>query len=140
LVTLGDFAALFVTNARRRDLFQGLLRALRDLKYAGCRTVYIDGSYVTEKPFPGDYDACWDPHDVNGDKLAPVFLDFSNRRSNQKQEYGGEFFPSTLVAEMPSGRSFVEFFQVEKFTGNAKGIVSIDLQKENIDRLLEEWA
>lgn len=138
-LTLSNFATLFVTTPVRRRQFQGMLSALKNLKRAGCRTVYIDGSYVTGKPSPGDYDACWEPEGVNVRKLDPVFLDFSDRRGNQKQKYRGEFFPSTLEAERLSARTFLEFFQVEKFTGRAKGIVSIDLQKEDVDHLLEEW-
>ena len=46
-------------SARRKQLLQGLREALRLLKAAGCRLVYLDGSFVTGKPEPGDYDACW---------------------------------------------------------------------------------
>ena len=60
---------------------------------AGCRTVYIDGSFVTSKSEPGDYDACWDIDGVNVEALDLVFLDFSGRRAAQKRKYFGEFFP-----------------------------------------------
>lgn len=42
----------------RRRLLDGMLVALRLLKRAGCMRVYIDGSVVTAKPEPGDFDAC----------------------------------------------------------------------------------
>jgi hypothetical protein len=32
----------------------GLRKAMEQLKIAGCRTIYIDGSFVTIKPDPGD--------------------------------------------------------------------------------------
>jgi hypothetical protein len=133
-----EFTALFVTNPTRRQQFRGLLRALQNLKHAGCSIVYIDGSYVTGKPEPGDYDACWDPTDVNQHELDPVFLDFSESRKKQKQKYYGEFIPSTFT-ESATGRSFFEFFQVEKFTGEKKGIVVIDLEEEDLEVLEEEW-
>ena len=33
---------------------------LTNLSSAGCRLVYLDGSFVTRKERPGDIDACWD--------------------------------------------------------------------------------
>ncbi len=41
----------YAINTRRRELLDGLLDALRSLKHAGCRTAYLDGSFVT---------ACWE--------------------------------------------------------------------------------
>jgi len=107
---------------------EGLGRALRSLQAAGCRTVYIDGSFVTAKELPGDFDGCWDPEEVDGASLDPVLLDFTNRRAAQKAKYGGELFPSVSLAD-PAGNTFLEFFQTDKMTGEAKGIIAIDLQK-----------
>ena len=38
----------------------GLRAALVNLKGAGCQTAYINGSFVTRKELPNDYDACWE--------------------------------------------------------------------------------
>ncbi len=38
----------------------GLGAAMENLKTAGCRTVYLDGSFVTSKDIPDDYNACWE--------------------------------------------------------------------------------
>ena len=106
--------------------YDGLLQARANLVAAGCSSLYLDDSFVTEKPELDDLDACWDP--VGGDRrhLDPVFRDFSNRRSKQKRKFEGEFFPSTTRADA-YGRTFIDFFQVEKFTGQLKGIIKIDL-------------
>jgi hypothetical protein len=113
---------------RRQQLLAGLLGALRLLKAAGCSLVYLDGSFVTRKPEPGDFDACWGIEDVDADKLDPVFLDFSNSRARQKQRFLGEFFPAELP-EGATGRTFLEFFQTDKETGDRKGILAIDLRR-----------
>ena len=91
----------------------------------------LEGKTVTGKPKPEDYDGCWEPNNVNSTLLDPVFLDFSNGRRNQKIKYLGEMFPSGI--EKNSGKPFIEFFQIEKFTGEAKGILAIDLTKESFD-------
>ena len=50
----------FGGTAHRAELLAGLLDALHDLQRAGCRLAYLDGSFVTDKDAPGDYDLCWD--------------------------------------------------------------------------------
>lgn len=98
--TWGETESRFGFNSRRRKLIGGLRRALKALKTAGCQSVYLDGSFVTAKTEPGDYDACWEIEGVDVEKLDPVFLDFSRNRAAQKRKYLGEFFP----AQMPQGR------------------------------------
>jgi hypothetical protein len=95
------------------------------LKSAGCTTIFLDGSYVTAKSVPGDFDACWDPTGVDPNKLDPVFLDFNDRRKNQKSRYGGEFFLCNATAD--GSNTFVEYFQMDKETGVKKGIIRIHL-------------
>ncbi len=58
--------------------------------------------------------------------LDPVLLDFSNRRTAQKAKFGGELFIANGAATQ-AGTRFVDFFQQDKTTGEAKGILSIDL-------------
>lgn len=41
-------------NPYRRSLLEGLLRALQNLRDAGCRRVFLDGSFVTTKEAPAD--------------------------------------------------------------------------------------
>ena len=129
--TLAEVEARYATNPRRRRLFGGLVAALTNLAGAGCKKAYLDGSFVTGKPQPGDFDACWDPAGVNRAFLDPVLLTFANGRAAQKAKYLGELFPSTSPAD-PAGTVFVDFFQVDRFTGQNKGIVEIDLTAESL--------
>ncbi len=91
--------------------------------------IYLDGSYVTGKPRPNDFDACWDPAGVEPAKLDPVFLEFANGRAGQKAAFKGEFFPSSMICT-DVGQAFVDFFQVDRFTGKQKGIISIPLSAD----------
>lgn len=116
----------FAVTPRRMVLFEGLRRGVRNLQEAGCKNIYLDGSFVTAKPNPGDYDACWDPTSVRSDLLDPVFLDFNNHRQAQKQKFYGEYFPMGCAADQ-FGKTYLEFFQIEKTTGAAKGIIHVPL-------------
>lgn len=129
--TLAEVETVFAQNPYRRKLFAGLQRAALALKIAGCKYLFLDGSYVTGKPKPGDFDGCWSPEGVNPSLLDPVLLDFSNSRRNQKIKFFGELFPFT--AEAAPGQIFFDFFQVEKHSGGQKGIVAIDLTIESFN-------
>jgi hypothetical protein len=47
----------------------GFKEAVKALRKAGCRKVFLDGSFITEKPIPGDFDVCWDCTEVDDSKL-----------------------------------------------------------------------
>lgn len=129
LVTWDEFSIAFGTTPHRRRLLDGLEVALDILRIAGCKRVYIDGSFVTAKRVPNDFDAAWEPAGVDLPLLRsmePAFFDFSNLRAAQKAKFLGEFFPSSFTADSV-GKTFLEFFQVDKDTGNPKGIVALDL-------------
>lgn len=96
------------------------------LAAAGCRRVWLNGSFVTAKDEPVDFDACWDTDGVDLDVLDPVLTDLADGRRAQKDRFGGELFPN--VIEMQSGLSFAEFFQNERDTSR-KGIVVIHLSR-----------
>jgi hypothetical protein len=117
-------------NPRRKRLFDGFRRACAVLREAGCRLVYLDGSFVTRKEHPGDFDAVWDIQNVDDDRLDPVFRDLSHGRAAQKRGFLGEFFPAQLP-EGATGRAFLEFFQVNKLTGETKGILAIRMRRGN---------
>ena len=56
LATWPERVERFGTNERRNEIFAGLLRALQALKAAGCQRAFVDGSFVTSKEVPGDFD------------------------------------------------------------------------------------
>ncbi|MPZ26106.1 MAG: hypothetical protein GEV12_06560 [Micromonosporaceae bacterium] len=105
----------FGWTARRRQLLDGLAEAIELLGAAGCRRLWLDGSFVTTKDEPADFDACWDTDGIDMDALAPVLLDLSKGRAAQKARFGGEFLPN--VVETGSGLVFKEFFQNERDVG-----------------------
>ena len=114
----------FGWNQRRRQLLDGLAEAIELLAQAGCRRLWLNGSFVTAKDEPGDFDACWDTESVDFDAIDPVILDLSSGRAKQKRRFGGELFPN--IIESGSGLLFTEFFQNDLDAGR-KGIVVIKI-------------
>ena len=122
-----EFEERFGNNYHRQLLLLGMKEALLNLKNAGCSICYMNGSFVTIKPFPNDFDGCWDPLGVDLNKLDPVLLNFSFSRLYQKVKYKGELFLSSIIADS-KGNTYINFFQIDKNTGMKKGIVAINLE------------
>lgn len=122
-----EFVERFGTNYSRKQMINGLELAMEQLKIAGCRTIYIDGSFTTIKLTPGDFDACWDEEDVDMNYLqknAKLLLT-KNDRQSQKAKYKGELYRSDEpVGDL--GLNSLEFFQRDRME-NKKGIIAIDL-------------
>ena len=127
--TIDEIENRFAHTPHRRQLFAGLKLLLGNLKAAGARRAWLNGSFVTDKTVPDDYDLCWDPNGVNPDLLDPILLDLSAPRFAQHVKYGGDIFPN--VTEQHSVSLFLDFFQVDKTTGGPKGIIVIDLLRFN---------
>ncbi|MGZ8285049.1 MAG: DUF6932 family protein [Allosphingosinicella sp.] len=123
--TMAEVALAFATTPHRQWLFSGFQRVTDALRVAGCSVVYLDGSFTTGKPHPDDYDGCWNHGGMDFALLDPVLLDFSQKRAAQKRKFLGEMFPA-LSVNGPGG-TFLDFFQIEKFSGQPKGIIRIFL-------------
>ena len=73
LATLQEVKQTLAFNPHRLNLFNGLVNAANLLARSGCKYLYLDGSYVTEKDMPGDFDACWSIEQVNFSSVDPIF-------------------------------------------------------------------
>ncbi len=125
--TWEEFVERFGTTELRLRLIRGLKMAMEDLWKAGCRILYINGSFVTTKEDPADFDACYENETVDIDYLrihAPKLLNYYDR-ATQKAKYKGEIFPSNQPVGDYGLNSF-EFFQRDRLR-NKKGIIAIDL-------------
>jgi hypothetical protein len=119
-----EVEAMFGITPWRLWLLQGLRAALAELARVGCTLAYLDGSFVTDKAVPADYDLCWEMSGVDLAAIDPVFLDLAPPRASQKARYRGDLLPN--VTERSSAMPFIDFFQIDRNTGNQKGIVVLD--------------
>lgn len=96
-------------------MLDGVMRVARDLGQARCQRVWLDGSFVTTKEFPADFDLCYDLATTEIDELPAVLLD----PASAKRVYGGDIFPTHPAL------SFISFFQRDR-DGHLKGIIQFD--------------
>ena len=123
-VSLREFRDAFAFNAHRAWLFDGFKSACHDLRVAGCARIFVGGSFVTSKPDPSDYDACWDPVGVSAD-LEPVLYD-ENLRIERRDRYRGDL----LIGGCDPGPAgeFFRFLSRDKTTGEERGMIGIKLK------------
>lgn len=122
--TWAEVVDRFGNTQHRQRLLGGLRRALLNLHDAGCLRAYLDGSFVSDRDPPGDFDGCWELAGVDLAKVDRVLKTFANSRALQKAKYFGELFPAGGIAD-PAGKTFLDFFQADKSSGLPKGIVGI---------------
>lgn len=124
--TWSEVETRFGWNARRRLQISGLAALVGHLSAIGCQRLWVDGSFVTTKEHPGDYDVVWDPDGANLEELDPVLRDLQPPRRAQHVKFGGDILPN--VVEQDSGTPFLDFFQTERETGAAKGIIELNIE------------
>jgi len=82
-----------------------------------------NGSYITDKKYPRDYDAVWEFAGTNN-TIDPLLRDGTDLWAI-KRKYGGD-----VLCEIPGLCERIEYFQTDRL-GISKGIIKINL--ENID-------
>jgi hypothetical protein len=129
---LGEIAERFGFTPRRRWLLEGLHRAIEAFWAAGIEEIYIDGSFCTVKPDPGDVDGYWvEPDESVYDRIDPYWIDFElilvahlrKRKSRMWVDHGVEFFihpAMRATAEM----GFPEFFRQDR-DGQPRGVIRV---------------
>jgi hypothetical protein len=126
--TWEEIASRFGGNERRDRLLDGLRAALDELQRIGCPRVWINGSFVADKPEPNDYDGCWWwEEDMDLAALDPALLEFQWPRTTQKARYGGELFVAQATADA-RGVAFRDFFQRDQ-DDRPKGIITMNLEE-----------
>jgi hypothetical protein len=83
-----EFNEKFGYTRNRRQVIQGMDAVMSELKTAGCKVFYINGSFVTSEPSPRDFDACWDRDAVDIEYLqqnAPLILNFYQSKAQKSK-------------------------------------------------------
>jgi len=111
---------------------EGTPGAVESFWAAGVREVYIDGSFCTEKPDPGDVDGYWvEPDDGVYDRIDPYWIDFELvfvphlRKSKWRMwaDYGVEFFIHPAM-QATADVGFPEFFRQDR-AGQPRGLIQV---------------
>lgn len=118
--TLAQIEKRYAYTNKRKWLFEGLKKLVNTLSPAGCKTIYLNGSYITNKIEPNDYDATWEYEGVDN-TIDPLLRDEMDL-DIIKRKYGGDVF-----CRMAECFDYLVYFQTD-FMGIRKGIIKISLK------------
>lgn len=79
-LSFNEFVTLFGTNPSRRKKIDNAVLFFKIFKSCRCTTVYIGGSFVSNKKNPDDIDMCFDLTEIDNEELKrtfPEFFDFN---------------------------------------------------------------
>lgn len=119
-----DVIARFAWNTHRQHLVSGLCRLARALRDERCRLFLLDGSFVTRKEFPGDFDACCDYTGMSA--IALKRLRLMTTKEIMKAEYFGEVYAYARPVPSDDRYTFREFFSRDG-DDVPKGLVRLNL-------------
>lgn len=123
--TWDEFSNKFGGNERRKKLLIGLDKLMEELGNAGCSAVYVDGSFVTDKEYPNDYDLCWKMEKVFIENLDPILLDYTlSGKDKMEEKYLGDIRGAEFSVR-ETGKTYLHFFQHDR-NGDAKGIIELN--------------
>ena len=130
--TLAEIRRRLGFTPRRRWLIKGLQKAVHAFRAAGIEEIYIDGSFCTSKPDPGDIDGYWvEPDERVYERIDSYWIDFElvlvpsvrKRKWRMWADHGLEFFIHPSMAAGPS-LGFPEFFRSDR-EGRPRGVIRI---------------
>jgi hypothetical protein len=129
-LTFPQFRDRYVYNQGRAWLFEGLVRAARELRICGCSAIYVGGSFVDDEEYPSDYDAVFETTGVTGN-LDPALFDQS-RKQEAIERYRGDW----LMGRLGGGHAeeWIRFLAVDR-QGASRTIIAIKLRLDEIDSL-----
>lgn len=87
--TLSEIENRFAGNATRKRLFEALSKVVNMFQECQCQGLYLDGSFITNKQEPNDYDLCWEP---TGIEPKAELKEFLMQRENRKELHLGDIF------------------------------------------------
>lgn len=126
--SFAEVKARFGFSKKRQKLLKLMEELLDQCALLNCDVLYLDGSFVSAKLNPCDYDACWDTsHESREWVLNNVANTLLNSESEvQKEYFGGEIYPAFTKAPLLPQLTILEYFQKTK-EGDSKGIVMLKL-------------
>lgn len=128
--TVEEVRARFAYNPTRQKLFDAFLEVLEILQSCKSPEVHLDGSFITTKEEPSDYDMCWESTGVEPTDELREFLEL---REQRKERYLGDIF--LRIPQPPYFYDHVEHWQSDSRQDDVvKGIIRINLGGEVNDQ------
>ncbi|KAA6335586.1 hypothetical protein EZS27_016196 [termite gut metagenome] len=124
--TFEEINKRFGFSNRRNRLLTGMKELIDICKQLGCDVFYLDGSFVSKKVIPSDYDACWDTTSIHRESVLKAASE--SILVALEEEYGGEIYYAQTKSFRNASITILEYFQLCKENPTIKkGILKINL-------------
>lgn len=131
-LTYEEFMVHFGVNSGRMRQLDNAVRFFRIFYQCGCRTVFVDGSFVSTKMYPGDIDLCFDLTKVDKEYVKMMYPDLFDPDEIDRIKNILQCHVFTFDEE--------DYFMLELFStdkrDNPKGMIKLDLK--NIIRFYDK--
>ncbi len=124
--TMGEVEVTLAFSAKRRSLIEdGLKPVAKELVKMGVSELYVDGSFVTEKPSPDDVDGF-----VLAESTSDLYRDVAGEWERWKGQYRMDVFPAATDMNNEGSRSYFEelFGHTKGEPPQAKGLLKLKLR------------
>ncbi|WP_394353523.1 DUF6932 family protein [Brevundimonas huaxiensis] len=124
--SLAEAAAALCTSEHRTNIWTGLEGFIGwAANLVGPTALYVDGSYVTDKPIPGDIDLVVDISGCDAPGQAQWLQAWADSHEHVKNTYHVDFYPVV----MGQGNDFVAFFQYVRAEEALRRGIGLDVRK-----------
>jgi hypothetical protein len=105
--TLDEAKDMFAHNDARSIIWDNFCAVLLEMAAAGLEgTLFLDGSYVTDKAIPGDIEVAFDVRNESDQKQGLALLFFHTQHNRLKSTIKVDWYPV-----LPGNNDFVSFFE-----------------------------
>lgn len=119
-----EFKEAFGYNAHRNRLIEAVFDLLKALKKYGTISVYIAGSFVTNKEKPGDLDLCWDITGLHYKECKKDYPEFFNEAGIERLRLATGIHIACIFDSYST--DILDWFQFDR-NGKKRGWVKISL-------------
>lgn len=129
--SLDDVERRYCWTYRRREIFASLKRIVEQLEANGVETIWLDGSFVTDKDRPGDVDVIYVP--PPGSNIAAWGLLSPSRRKDLKKLERVDLWPFPSPQPVPRKpgqyQTIKDYFSTD-LDDNPKGFIQLSKEVE----------
>lgn len=124
--SMAEAAAALCTSEQRKTIWAGLEGFVGwAAKLSGPTNLYVDGSYVTDKPIPGDVDVVVDISACDAAGQAQWLQAWVDSHQHVKVTYHVDFY----LMVIGHGNDFVAFFQYVRAEEALRRGIGLDVRK-----------
>lgn len=130
--TMNEIEERFATNFRRRELFKGLERVVKELVNRGVTRICVDGSFTTDKARPNDVDVWFERPTGEDTTTWGLIATTAQNRDERRTRDRVDLCWDPMIGSAADLTHLPDFWRTKH--GRDKGLVWVQLVEEEDDQ------